>query len=233
MKILFSLCWLGEPWRIDRNIKWLEYHRKLKSELAYDLIVLVDNASDLEDLKKLGATVYDEYGDLLHECPGSYTIVYRFYTHIHRTGIWEYPYCWRGLKYLQKLVRELNISKVIGLDTDFYVLTPKLAHYMRDLNSGWVSFFCHKYGFPEAAMWVLCQDSMDRLLAFPVPSFTHYNGRHMEELLPWTVVHKTGFVGDRYGEGRQLQEPWMDWYGQWTDGCPDMKYGMEACEPKK
>lgn len=234
MTILFSLCWLGEPGRLERNLKWLEYHRKLKDKLGYDKIVLLDNASDLEELKKLGVTVYDEYGDLLY-APGepTDTVVYRFYTHIPRTGVWQYPYCWRGLVYLKRVVRDLNVNKIIGLDTDFYVLTSKLASFMKTQSTGWTSFFCHKYGFPEAAMWVLCEDTMNSLLDFSVPSFTHYNDQHMEYLLPFTHVHKAMFTGDRYGEARDAQTVHMDYYGQWSPGCPDMVFDMVSNASEK
>lgn len=215
--ILFSLCWLGEPWRIERNLKWLEFNRKLKTELGYDKIVFVDNASTFSDLALLKGDVYNSNFELLQQ-GGSDLDIYRFEEHIPRTGIWEYPYCWRGVDFLKQIITHYKADKVIGLDTDFYILTPKLADYVRNLDAGWTSFFNHKYGFPEAAIHVLCKDSIDRLMNFPIPSYTHYNNQHMEWLLPFTQVLKTEFTGDRYGETVTQQTPEMDYYGQWQPG---------------
>ena len=227
MNILFSLCWLGEPWRIDRYTKWLSYHLAIKDSLGFDKIVLLDNASDLNDLRKLGGTIMDEKGNLI-ELGNPDILIYRFDVHMPRTGIHEYPYCWRGLEYCKQLVTSLSINKILFIDSDFYILTKKLAQYIKTLDTGWISFWCHKYGWPEAALHILCKDTLSTLLNFPIPSFTHYNNRNMEELLPFTKVLKTEFKGDRYGEGAEPQKDDMDYYGQWGPGCPDMKFEGSA-----
>lgn len=229
MNILFSLCYLNDPGRLERNLKWIDYNLKIKDQLGFDKIVLVDNASDIEELKKLEGAIRNQSGDIIYRGAKENDVtIYRFDNHIPRTGVWEYPYCWRGLEFAQMLVRDMQINKVLFIDSDFYVLTPKLANYIKNLETGWVSWFCHKYGFPEAAMHILCKDTFNKLLAFPIPSYTHYNNQHMEWLLPFTQVHKEGFIGGRQGEGCEPQNPDHDFYGQWNTGCPDMEFDLGA-----
>lgn len=227
--VLFSLCWLGEPWRIDRYTKWLSFNLGIQKELGFDEIILLDNASSFEDLRKLGGRIYSaDTGELLEVISDLPIKIYRFTEFIARTGIWEYPYCWRGLEYIQKHIISPEVDKIICIDSDFYVLTHKMTDYIRNLNTGWVSFFNHKYGFPEAAIHILCKDNYNLALNFPIPSYTFYNNKHMEWLLPFTLIHKTGFKGDRYGEGGLPQLLDYDYYGQWSANCPDMLFDLAS-----
>lgn len=223
MTILFSLCYLDEPGRLERNKEYLTYNLSIQKELGFNRIVLLDNASDMANLKQLDANIYDENKVLLYSPTAPSIIdIYRFTEHLPRTGTWEYPYCWRGLDYLKTLLP--TCEKVVALDSDFYILSHRLADYVKELDSGWVSFFNHKYGFPEAAIHILCKDQFHKVLDFPIPSYTHYNNQHMEWLLPFTQVHKEGFKGDRYGENCLQQTDDMDYYGQWSVGCPKMRF---------
>ncbi len=230
MKVLFSLCWLGDEHRVKRNLAYLEYYRKLKTELGYDKIIFLDNASPMENLEKLGGTVVSTDGKvIMHDNPGSDLLILRFDEHLARTGIWQYPYCWRALEFVKTLIPRYELDKILFIDTDFYVLSSKLAEYIKNLDSGWVSFRCPKYGFPEAALHILCKDAFEHLNNFPIPSPTHYNDQGMEWLLPFTLVHEAGkpFKGGRYGEGTNPQTPDMDYYGQWHPGCPKMVYNLK------
>lgn len=206
--ILFSLCWLGEPWRIERNIKWLEYHLPLKEKLGFDEVFLLDNASSPEDLKKL-----ESFPDVT---------IYRFDEHLPRTGIHQYPYCWRGLEHVKTLLPDLD--KIIFLDSDFYITSGKFAKYIKDLDTGWTSTWCHKYGWPEAALHILCKDTFQSLIDLPIPNYTYYNDKNMEEILPFTKILRTEFTGDRYGEGNLPQTSEMDYYGQHQPGGPELRF---------
>lgn len=227
MNILFSLCWLGEPWRLERNLKWLEFQRSIKNELGYNKIIFVDNASNIEDLKKLNGNIYNSNFELIYKADNDLLDIYRFDEHLTRTGVWEYSYCWRGLDFVKTLIKKYNPEKIIFLDTDYYVLSSKLANYIKTLDSGWVTFWCNKYNFPEAALHILCKDTFDKLLNLDIPSWTYYNGKHMEFILPFTTIHKDVFKGDRYGEGSLPQTDDMDYYGQFFPGSVELKFNYE------
>lgn len=228
MTVLFSLCWLGDTDqerknRLERNLNWLEYNRAIKNELGYDKIILLDNASLLEDLNKLNTSIYTEDGAPIKEIESD-TIVYRFNNHLPRVNMWTYHYQWRGMEYLQNLIPKKKINKLLLIDTDMYVLTSRMAHYIRDLNTGWWTVWCKKYGFPETALHVVCNDAISSFLSFPIPSWSHYDGKVMENLMPFTHIEKNMFKGDRYGEILKKQEPEDDFYGQWINGCDKMVY---------
>lgn len=220
MNALISLCWLGEPCRPLRNQKWLEHHLPLKEKMGFDKIILLDNASNLNDLIALGGTIYNEQGKIIHEARPD-LIIHRFNDHLPRTGLNEYPYCWRGLAKTKEILPTLD--KIIFLDTDFYILSGRLATYIKNLDTGWTSFFCNKYGWPEAAINILCKDTFPALANLPIPNYTHYNGQHMEEILPFTKIIKNEFTGDRYGEINMPQTPDMDYYGQYQPS-PELRF---------
>ncbi len=234
MKILFSLCYLSAYERYKRNVQWLDYYKNLKDKLGYDKILFLDNASNMEQVLSLGGTVYDEHKKLIHEAPESDLIVYRFDQHLPRVSVHQYPYIWRGIQYLQALIPEIGIDKILFIDTDVYILTSEFAQYLKELDSGWTSMWCKKYGFAETSLHVLCKDSMDLFLNFPVPSWTHYDGKPLEELLPFTKILKDRFKGCRYGEGAEPQTPDMHYYAQHNVGnCPKMIFDMEKKDADK
>lgn len=227
-KIFFALCWLGEDWRVVRYQKYLEYYLKIQNEFEFDRIILLDNESDMNLLLKLKANIYEAgTKKILHQQHGSIIDVYRCSEHLPRTGIHEYPYCWRGLEFAQNFIKQNEtLEKVYFIDSDFYVLTKNLTRYMRELNAGSTSFRCKKYGFAEAALFVLCRDWFKKYCEIPIPSYTHYNGQNMEDILPFSKV-ETKFNGDRFGEARLKQTKEMDYYGQWDTNCPDMIFNKE------
>jgi len=222
MNILFSLCWLDEPGRLERNLKWLSYYRNIKSDLGYDQIILVDNASDIEELKKLKGHIIDaETRKVLHTELGTDLYIYRYGTHLPRISIWDIPYCWRGLEFMKTLLPK--VDKILAIDTDCYVLTKKFATFLKDQNTGWVAPWCEKYGFPETSLFVLSKDSFHLLENFPIPSYNHYATASFETWIPFTDVLKT-FKGSRYGETGETQLPEYDYYCQWGIHLPELVY---------
>ncbi len=226
--ILFSLCWVGEPHRLKRYEKWLDYNLKNQSTLGWDEIILVDNASPFEELRKLGGRIYNATTGELLEINGDRPIkIYRFHEFLARISIWDYPYCWRGLEYMQQHIIGPEVDKIICLDSDFYALTYKIADYIKNLTTGWVAFWCPKYGFPETAFHVICKDAFSTVQRFPIPSYSHYKYATMEVLLPFTLVNKD-FIGDRYGEGDLPQTVEMDFYGQTGPDGPNLEFDLAS-----
>lgn len=233
MTILFSLCYLGgngedkEHWRLERCLKWLNYMKPLQNEFGFDKIVLCDNASDENDLLKLHANIFEaETKKQLHSEIGSIIDVYRYKEFLPRLGMLDYPYCWRGMKFLQNYIKEKSVEKVQMIDLDCYILSKRMANFFRDEKTGWQSFHCHKYDFPEAALQLLCKDSFETFCNFPINNFSQYKGLPQENLLPFTDVHKNKFIGDRYGEVKMKQQPQMDYYAQWNLDCDEMKFNF-------
>jgi hypothetical protein len=226
--ILFSLCWLDEPGRFERYQKWLKYHLSIQKQVGFDTIVLVDNASHINTLRKLCGKV------IMY--PQNYTIddgnnenirILRYSDHLPRSSHLSYPYCWRGIKTAQDLVlSNPDLEKIILLDSDCYICSQKMADFVKNHSAGWYAMWCELHSFPEAAFQIISRPSFDLLLNFPLPSYNHYDGQHMEEILPFTKVIKS-FKGDRYGETNAEQTVDMDYYAQWHSGCKDIIWGLD------
>lgn len=228
MTILFSPSFLGDPnkdiSRFNRQESYLKYYKQLKTELGYDKILLLDSGSDIEYLKKHDARIVDEWGRVIKNKPAADVTIVRFHTELPRTGVWEYPYWWRCLDFLKVIIPQ-GVTKLIHIDTDCYVLSPRLMKYVRELDSGWTAFWSAKYDFPEAGFWVVAGDALKSFIDFPIPYYTYYNGKEAERVLPFTNVVKS-FIGDRYGEDFLPQTPEMDYYCQHQAGCPKMVYNL-------
>lgn len=218
---LFSLCYLeGQDAsggsRLLRNIQYLNYYLSIQDEIGFDSIWLVDNASKIEDLAMLDAHVYDvddKYKKLL--IGRREVMVARFQNHLSRIGVFDYPYCWRGLYYISELIHTFNYDKIICIDTDGYVLSRRLATFIREMDTGWQTFWCPKWNFPDSAIHIINRDAFSNYFAFLAKKngFMDYKGVCMEKALPFTHVHRQ-FICDRFGEDKVPQSKGMDFYGQ-------------------
>ncbi len=123
---------------------------------------------------------------------------------------------------------DLGFEKIITCDTDAYILSPRLAHHIRALDSGYTALWSPKYNFPAAEITVLCKD------AFPLMREwfkTPWEERSASKVLfekapPFTNICKS-FMGDRYGEFPNddgsvgwPQTPEMDYYTQFQLSIP-------------
>lgn len=188
--------------RLERNIKYVLYYRKLKAELNFENFVFIDNASSQENIDLFMSAVGGNDVRIIH-----------FDKHYPRGNHLDYLYCWRALNEINTLIDEGN-EKILFIDTDFFILSKRLAKYIHDLDSGWNTLWCPKHNFPESSVQILCKDAYPIFKAFSsVPYYTH-NGNTMETYLPFTNVNKS-FIVDRYGEiVDNEQNPEYDGYGQ-------------------
>jgi hypothetical protein len=211
--------------RLERNLKYLNYYWPLRKEFGFQKIVMADNCSSVKSLAYLSDLAPASLG-IQSEAQSSQLIpdfeiqLFRFEDHLaygttfpqdDPRSYYDYPYCWRGFDFLRRVFGHLNYDRVILIDSDGFVLSPRLAHFMRDIASGWTSFWCKKYGFPEASLQVIDRNSF-RSRYFTEPWQSHV-GEIMEWSLPFTEVNR-GFNCDRYGETRTPVSPDMDYYGQ-------------------
>jgi hypothetical protein len=225
--------------RLERTKKYLEYYRKLKDTLGFTEFWQADNHSDLEKLKEIGATVYNEQMEVI--IPGAPDLhIMRYDTPLYRGVGHDYPYAWRGIYFISKLI-DMGYEKIITCDTDAYILSKKLADFIRQQDSGYVTMWSHKYNFPEAAITVLCKDHMPAFQEWcKTPWEQRSDGTTLfEGALPFTGFANQ-FVGDRYGEmnylgvcqGAQAEDGWpqspdQDWYSQ-SRTSTKFVYNMEG-----
>lgn len=188
--------------RLKRNERYIEYYSRLREEIGFGSILLLDNASELSSVYQLGLNQasYDGDGDGWW-VNGSGLYMYRFGERLERTKASNgYNYVWRAVYKIADLL--LTYDKIIAIDSDAFVLSRKLANFIKNCNSGFQSFWCPRHEFPESSMFVLNRD------AFGV--FKRYtdempwrqrcaDNRLMEKDLPFTKV-SYDFHIDRFGE---------------------------------
>jgi len=211
--ILTSACFLdgldkdGRGTRVARNIKYINYYSKLKEQLGFDKIWLIDNASSGENIKALRDGIGDNYKNVQ---------LFRCEKRLKSSGhVLDYPYCWRALWTINEMLINSYVQKVIHIDSDGFVLSQRLMDHLRNTKTGWETFWVERYGFPEASLWTLNRDSFSILNNFFAHGWASYNGKLMEVELPFTKVNKE-FVTDRFGEDRTMPNESIDYYGQ----CP-------------
>jgi hypothetical protein len=201
--------------RIDRTHRYLKYYRALKDELGFDRIFLADDGSTPHLTGALGGTIFEEdlsIGQLGH--PDLFILTRRQHLGIPRNTDWDYPCYWKNLYETRKVFEIFGYDKVITIDTDGFVLSRRLAEYIRELRSGWTAFHERKWNFPTAELHVLCRgNGFERFDRFTYPHFMTHNGLLMEKTIPFTYVEPQFNCG-RYGEDRHPQTAEMDFYSQ-------------------
>lgn len=201
MKLGMELpVWLGNDEYYLKTQKFLDYYTQGNVMNALGLkdtkdIWLVENASS----PGLSTTIKNIYG----------VSIKRYDKHLTRTAHLEYPYCWRGLYFCRDLFQEHDYDKMIHLNNDVYILSPKLATHVKDFKSGWWSPWCTKHAFKECDLQVITKDSKE-FWEVTAPPYITYNGRAMEHVIK-SPVDKT-WNGDRHSEyGITVQDPAWDY----------------------
>lgn len=224
---LFTPCFLdgADPSgsdRFERNIKYLDYYRPLKEELGFDRFVMADNASSPEKLQALGGEIMIEtephglLGRIADGICGDLTVI-SYQERLVSGGGLFYPYCWRAVYAIRHAFDSLGYNKVILVDSDSFILSKRLAGYIKQCNSGWETFWCKKWQFPTAELHVLNRDALPVFREFIKTPYMERNGTLMETELPYRLAACAHELDtDRYGEDRIPQRPGMDFYSQ----CP-------------
>lgn len=199
---LITPCYLDDEnkWtnnRLMRNVKWLDFHKKLFNKMNVDNVYFCDNASSFEKKRFLKG----------HES----VFLIEYDQHLPRTGHLGYPYLWRVLYETKNLMS--NYDKIVFLDTDIYLLSDVMVDWYANTNTGWQTLWCEKHGFPESGTWILSKDHYDKFNLFASGDYMKYNGKCMETFLPFTHVNKQ-FNGDRWGEGNNECPEDADFYAQ-------------------
>lgn len=206
--------------------------------MGFQDIVMVDNASSFELLIDLKASVWHgdlpqkegkelrycgllerntgyewKWGNFARATQGESDLkVIRFGKHWERGQEYDYPYGWRTV-HAARMVAEAY-DKIIFIDSDGFVLSRRLANWIKELNDGWHALWCPKYSFPEANCHILTREHYPAFFKFTEGDpYQHNNTGMMENILPFTHVHRE-FVSNRYGEWGEPQHPTMDFYAQ-------------------
>lgn len=190
--LLFCTSYMrdGDAWA-NRYARWVEHHQR--HDLGARQIFLIDDASpfvpplpSLEAERQLVLATHRVQ-------------VLRFPSRLGRAGRFSYPGWWRSFTHSVKLARALGAHKLIHVESDAFVLSPRLRSYIESLERGWTVLWTELHQIPETAIQVICRDQYDALASFGDGRWQSHEGVAAETVLPFTQVVKH-FKGDRYSE---------------------------------
>jgi len=198
--LIFCTCWVqlesylfGKP----RYDKWVNYYESVSDQFGAQFLCLIDDGS-------VEPSLIDEHFLMAENLPSSLERkinLIHFEEHLGRSSTETYPGWWRSFLFSIKVARQYGFDKIIHIESDCFIFSKQLADFIKNVESGWVSLYCHYHNWPETSVQVICRDQFDQLEKL-------YNKGYQtgfifedfaERLLPFTQVEKK-FFGDRYGE---------------------------------
>ena len=180
---------LDRPAYRERIGFWLRYYLpRLPPE--WD-IILLDNGSDV----RVGQEFVARYGGRVQLV--RMPIEYRRGTDaIHSS---DYLYSWRAVYALGPLfLRLMEYDRVFHVESDFFIISPRMWEWAKNVGEGWQTVWVPKYNWPESGFQVLCK-GCQAYDDFTAGDWKEHNGKVMEPILPFTNTNRE-FVGDRYSE---------------------------------
>jgi hypothetical protein len=131
---------------------------------------------------------------------GSPVLLYHFENNRGQVGRNNFPGWGRSFAFAAAYARAHSFEKVIHLESDAHLLTPRARRRLRDFRDGWMALWCDKYQMPEMGIQVIAgNDSVAQFQAFAARPYSELAGQVHERLLPFTHVDRS-LIGDRYGE---------------------------------
>lgn len=181
----------------NRYKRWFYYYRK--SALQSDFIVAIDDASPFTP-QSSNISVVD--ANIVLPAQDPFCGIMRFPERLGRSSLTVYPGWWRSFLHSLNVARMLKAEKIIHIESDAFILSERLMHFINEKKSGWTCLWSPHFRLPETAIQIICSDKFDQLESFQKRSQEELNGHFAERILPFTSVEKS-FIGDRYGEIRK------------------------------
>ena len=196
--LLFCTSYIknAQAWN-TRYQRWLDYYQQMPID-AVKRIMLDDGSPYLPP------------GDIIRTVPfdaplsqyGEDNLLVRFENNLGRQSISAYPGWWRSFLHAITLAKELGAEKIIHIESDAYIVSPRLVDFINQVESGWHVMWSERYQFPETAIQVICKDQFEIFEQFKASRPDLNFGDLAERLLPFTGVERQ-FKGDRYSEMRR------------------------------
>lgn len=194
--LIFCTSYLDneESWTL-RYKPWLQYHRKIG--LDGNFICLIDDGGSY---CPRNINIFTPDGN--SSSPNSPEFIYRFKNRLGRQSLTSYPGWWRSFFFATPLAMDLNMDRIIHIESDAYILSEKLIRHIQSISTGWTTLWSEHFRLPETAIQIICKDQFPKIAELSKHSPEFLSGKFAENILPFTEVNKS-FVGDRYGEIRR------------------------------
>lgn len=213
--LLFCTAYAGAPdqWAL-RYRKWLDFFSA--SKLARDQILLIDDGSPVMPSWR-GTRILE---DLPEKQPREASVIFHFHDNLGRAAVLDYPGWFRSFFFAAQYAQRYGFDKIVHVESDCYLYSQRIVEFINALSTGWTTFWCPRWGFPETCIQVICADQMERFRAIGNRNYKdELSNQQIEFLLPFTDVRKD-FVGDRYGEYLAWVPEEADYASQIPDSWP-------------
>ena len=193
--ILFCTSYIKDQQAWDsRYQRWLDYYQNGPIKALKK--IMIDDGSPFLPSHKIIKTIPVNMPLTPNE---DEKLIIRFDDNLGRKSTSDYPGWWRSFLHSISIANELDADKIIHIESDAYILTPRLADYINEIKSGWHVLWSPHYQFPETAIQVICRDQFDIFgqIKTDYPNFTFPD--IAEKVLPFTNINRE-FKGDRYSE---------------------------------
>ncbi|USX18250.1 hypothetical protein NHH82_20555 [Oxalobacteraceae bacterium OTU3REALA1] len=177
-----------------RYKRWLDYYQDFPLDVVKRL--MIDDGSPYLPPADVIKTVSNTapLASLEEE-----NLIIRFDDNLGRQSIKDYPGWWRSFLHSVEVARELGADKIIHIESDAYILSPRLRDFLDQTSTGWHVLWTQHNNFPETAIQVICRDQFEIFEDFKQKNPTLHFPDMAEHMLPFTAVNKE-FKGDRYSE---------------------------------
>lgn len=194
-----SFASTDEDWDY-RYKKWIDFIDICPLERSQ--VLLIDDGSPVLP-KWNGLSIYHE-PNLPHNSEDKLAL-FHFNDRLGRDSLLNYPGWYRSFTFSGIWAKNLGFNKIVHIESDCFIFSNALAHYIDNLNSGWTSLYCQSQHLPETCIQVICEDQLKKFLKFGRHDYAiNFANKPIELLMPFTHIEKK-FVGDRYGEFKDLK----------------------------
>lgn len=220
---VFCTCYINENnpgHNVKRYERWINFYLEKLKLLNCQYLFLIDDGSVeinlLQDFAMLDPFSLPSTLQKPINCV-------HFPDHLGRPSQREYRGWWRSFTFAITLAEKYKFDRIIHIESDFLVVSKRMAEYLAANNSGWVSLYSEHFSFPESGIQIISRDCYTSLrqVAKLVKQKDYYLNQSAELFLPFTQVQKR-YLGDRFGEVQVLNN-WLskersltklDWLGQ-------------------
>jgi hypothetical protein len=193
--IIFCTSYIrdADAWE-TRYQRWLDYYQDFPLDVVKRL--MIDDGSPYLPPADIIKTVSNTAPLASIE---DKNLIIRFDDNLGRQSIKDYPGWWRSFLHSLEVARELGADKIIHIESDAYILSPRLRDFIDQTSTGWHVLWTQHNNFPETAIQVICRDQFEIFEDFKQKNPTLHFPDMAEHMLPFTAVNKK-FKGDRYSE---------------------------------
>jgi len=193
--ILFCTSYIKDQQAWDsRYQRWLDYYQD--GPIFALKKIMIDDGSPFLPSSDIIKTISVDTPVALNQ---DKNLIIHFDNNLGRNSTADYPGWWRSFLHSVDIANQLGVDKIIHIESDAYILTPRLADYINEIQSGWHVLWSPHYQFPETAIQVICRDQFDifEQIKKDHPDFTFSD--IAEKVLPFTTINRE-FKGDRYSD---------------------------------